>query len=389
MRAGRGRCGGWNLREQSSGDSRAAKHERGGARDHFMHLLLTEPGDEPFLLAEWRSGAAGGGRSEMLGGGLVRVEAELRRESWPVLAFARQLLPLAEPVAGASIRDWSERLFTAVSGRLVEGQPWRLHLATHYGERGAGENRVRLIGEALGELLRKKRRHLMRGLEEGAAPFGERTSLVQALLTGPDAGFLSVAPAPLPWQWRHSVWPFVKGEVPVASDKAAPSRAFAKLVEAELRLGRRIAAGETCVDLGACPGSWSYVAVNRGARVVAVDRSPLREDLMRDPRVRFEQGDAFKFVPEAPVDWLLCDVIAAPERSVGLVLDWLRGRRCRRLVVTIKFKGHDEYAKLEPLKRALPEFCDDFFLTRLCANKNEVCAGGVVRGGDCRLATGP
>ena len=42
------------------------------------------------------------------------------------------------------------------------------------------------------------------------------------------------------------------------------------------------------------------------------------------------RGDAFKFVPEAPVDWLLCDVIAAPERSVALVLDWVRQRRCRR-----------------------------------------------------------
>lgn len=79
--------------------------------------------------------------------------------------------------------------------------------------------------------------------------------------------------------------------------------------------------------------------MQRGARVIAVDRSPLRDDLMRSPRVTFHQGDAFRFVPEAPVDWLLCDVIAAPERSIGLVLEWVRERRCRYFVVTIKFKG--------------------------------------------------
>jgi 23S rRNA (cytidine2498-2'-O)-methyltransferase len=72
----------------------------------------------------------------------------------------------------------------------------------------------------------------------------------------------------------------------------------------------------------------------------------------------------------------LCDVIAAPERSIGLLIDWLRERRARRFVVTIKFKGRADYAKLEQLKRALPPLCGEFFLTRLCANKNEACAFG-------------
>ena len=239
------------------------------------------------------------------------------------------------------------------------------------------------------QLLRKKRRHLLRTLEASEAPFRETTSLVQLLLTAPDAGFLSVATAPLSWHLRRCVWPFPKGEVPVASDKAAPSRAFAKLVEAEQRLGLRIAAGETCVDLGACPGSWSYVALNRGARVIAVDRSPLREDLMANPRMAFHSGDAFKFTPDATVDWLLCDVIAAPERSVELVLNWVRSRRCRRFIVTIKFKGDGDYAKLEPLKHTLPSLCEEFFLTRLCANKNEACVAGTVRTGESQLAKGP
>lgn len=342
-----------------------------------MHLLLTELGDEPFLLDELRRVSAGA-LHEMVAPGLVRSDLLLQPAVPPVFAFARQVLPDAVPLQAASIREWSERLFDTVSQRVPEGQPWRLHVAPHYGASGAGENRVRLIREVFHELLRKKRRHLLRALEEAETPFRENTSLVQLLLTAPDAGFLSVAPAPLPWQLRRCIWPFAKGELPVASDKAAPSRAFAKLVEAEQRLGQRIATDETCVDLGACPGSWSYVALNRGAYVTAVDRSPLREDLMANPRLTFHQGDAFKFTPEAPVDWLLCDVIAAPERSVELVLDWVRNRRCRRFIVTIKFKGHGDYAKLEPLKHNLPSLCEEFFLTRLCANKNEACVAGIV-----------
>lgn len=343
-----------------------------------MHLFLTEPGDEPFLCDELRQTFVGA-EAELLAPGLLRTDLDLHTTAPLTLAFARQMLPAAEAVNAASIREWSERLFSAVTTRLPEGQPWRLHLAPHYGGDGAGANRVGFVREAFRELLRKKRRQLLRTLEDNEAPFREDTTLVQLLLASPETGWLSIVVAPQPWQLRRCVWPFVKGEVPVASDKAAPSRAFAKLVEAEQRLGLRIAAGETCVDLGACPGSWSYVALNRGARVIAVDRSPLREDLMANPRLTFQQGDAFKFAPPAPVDWLLCDVIAAPERSVGLVLDWVRQRRCRRFVVSIKFKGHADYSQLEPLKQSLSPLCDVFFLTRLCANKNEACVAGTVR----------
>lgn len=341
-----------------------------------MHLLLTEPGDEPFLLDELRRVSADAAH-EVVAAGLVRSDLLLSATP-PLLAFARQVLPDAAPWQAVSIREWSERLFAVVCRRVPEGQPWRLHLAPHFGASGAGENRAQFIREAFQDLLRKKRRFLLRTLEAAEDPFTQHTTLVQLLLTAPEAGFLSVAPAPLPWQLRRYVSPFVKGAVPVASDKAAPSRAFAKLVEAEQRLGLRIKSGEICVDLGACPGSWSYVALCRGARVIAVDRSPLREDLMANPRLTFRQGDAFKFTPDAPVDWLLCDVIAAPERSVELVLDWVRNRRARKFIVTIKFKGHGEYAKLEPLKEVLPPLCEELCLTRLCANKNEVCVFGKV-----------
>jgi hypothetical protein len=74
----------------------------------------------------------------------------------------------------------------------------------------------------------------------------------------------------------------------------------------------------------------------------------------------------------------VCDVIAAPQRSIDLLLEWLRGKRVRNFVVTLKFKGHDEYPLLEILKRDAPPLCAEFHLTRLCANKNEVCAFGVV-----------
>jgi hypothetical protein len=62
--------------------------------------------------------------------------------------------------------------------------------------------------------------------------------------------------------------------------------------------------------------------------------------------------------------------------SRQLLLRWVRSRWPRRFVVTIKFKGEDEYGALEQVKHALPPLCADFRLIRLCANKNEACAFG-------------
>lgn len=344
-----------------------------------MHLLIASQDDEPWLLEELQR-AFPGGRHDSLGRRLVAGRAQIRSpEPLPPLAFCRQMLPDAQSLAAASIRIWSELMLEAIRRQLPKDKPWRLHVLAHYGSGRAGLHRCDLIQRQLVELMQRKARRLLACLETGHAGWTADHSLVQLLLTGPDTGFWSAAPAPLPFVQRHLVSPFPKGEIEVDRDLSAPSRAFAKLVEAQQRLGRWISANQTCVDLGASPGSWSYVALQRGARVVAVDRAPLRADLMRHPRLRFRQGDAFAYAPERPADWLLCDVIAAPDRSIRLLCHWLENRLARNFVVTVKFKGTADYAKLEELKRKLPSLCEHFYLNRLCANRNEVCAFGATR----------
>lgn len=309
--------------------------------------------------------------------GFLAVTAGDNDPAPPVMAFAAQALPGAESVLVPSIRVIAETLVARILKAFPEDAPWRMHVVPCYGEGSAGEHRCQLIDDAVVEILRKHRRQRMRCRTLDAQPVQTGESWIQLLLTAPNAAVLSVAPAPVPYHWRSGLVPFPAGRIPVAEDKTAPSRAFAKLVEAELRLGARIGAGESVVDLGACPGSWTYVAVRRGARVTSVDRTELREDLMRHPQVTFDRGDAFSFEPKAPVDWLICDVIAAPDRSIGLAIDWVRRGWARRFVVTVKFKGVAEYPKLDRLKAELLPLCTEFRLARLCANKNEACVMGV------------
>ncbi len=339
-----------------------------------MHLFLADNDTLPFLADELRRAAPDLSVQEVAGLGIT---SEVMLEGL-LLAFARQTLPEVIEVQAASINGWADRIIEAVVGALPDDQPWRLHLWPHYGEGKAGLHRCELIQAALAERLKKRRRRLLRSMIDTDAVFDASTSLAQCVLTSPEGGWMSLTVAPRVHELRRLISSFRRGEVPLADDKSAPSRAFTKLVESEQRLGRRIERGEICVDLGASPGSWSYVAVQRGARVIAVDRSELREDLMREPLLRFEAADAFKYKPQQTVDWLVCDVIAAPQRSMELLLEWLREKRMRNFIVTIKFKGHDEYALLDELKRDATPLCAEFHLTRLCANKNEVCAFGAV-----------
>jgi 23S rRNA (cytidine2498-2'-O)-methyltransferase len=340
-----------------------------------QHALLVDDGCEQPLHEELCSLGA---KKIHAGTGWMMHEFTLDPGQRPMLAFSRQCLPHAQLLREPSINAWARCVADAAMKHLPAGLPWRLYIMPKYGQGTAGQQRCKLIRDAVKEVLQKKRRAILRHLQETEQRFAHEDSLIQLVLLSPEEGLLSVAPAPLPYAQRQILWPFPLGEVPVEVDKAAPSRAFAKLAEAELRLGQRIQAASSCVDLGAAPGSWSYHALRRGAKVTAVDRSPLRDDLMQDRRLHFLQGDAFRYRPEKPVDWLICDIIAEPDKLTELLLDWLRGGHTRRFVFTIKFRGSEGYGALEELKKQLPVLCQESYLTRLCANKNEVTAYGSV-----------
>lgn len=307
------------------------------------------------------------------------------RQKVAALAFARQVLVDPQPIKAASIREWSQMVSDRLIGSMKEidapapvPAPWRLHVfgvATPGGT--AGPRRARLIEEAVLERLKRKQKRLLRTMAPNhAQPFQESEWLAQVGLVSAPEGFLSLCPPDRRAVVRRVVSGFPGGVLTVPGDPGAPSQAYRKLVEAELRLGRKIVPGETCVDLGASPGGWTHVAALRGATVLAVDRAPLEAGLMRNPRVRFFKGDAFRFEPHEPVDWLLCDVIAFPARTALLLERWTRRRWCRRFVVTVKFRGGADYPVLETIKRMLDDQAVEYQMRRLDANRNEVTVYG-------------
>jgi 23S rRNA (cytidine2498-2'-O)-methyltransferase len=155
----------------------------------------------------------------------------------------------------------------------------------------------------------------------------------------------------------HCSAPYPNGEVVFIEDKAGPpSRAYLKLWEALVRLRRWPQPGERCVDLGACPGGWTYVLAKLGAAVVAVDKAPLDPKVAAMPGVEWRGESAFAIEPESigPVDWLFSDIICYPSRLLRLVERWRASGLVRNFVCTLKFQGETDHESAAAFA-ALPE----------------------------------
>jgi len=139
--------------------------------------------------------------------------------------------------------------------------------------------------------------------------------------------------------------PFPNGEAHFVEDKIAPSRAYLKLWELFTLIGERPRAGETCLDLGASPGGWSWVLAHLGARVTAVDKAALAPSVTRQSNVTVLQQSAFALEPQSvgPVDWLFSDVICYPSRLYALIDKWMTAGTVRRFVCTVKFQGATDF----------------------------------------------
>lgn len=130
-----------------------------------------------------------------------------------------------------------------------------------------------------------------------------------------------------------------------------PSRAYLKLWEALTRVRTWPGPGDTCIDLGACPGGWTWVLARLGASVTAYDRSELDTGVLAMPGVKGVIGDAFQATPDrvGPVDWLVSDVICYPQRQLEHVKLWVDSGLCKNFVCTVKFQGDEHYG-------VIPEF---------------------------------
>jgi 23S rRNA (cytidine2498-2'-O)-methyltransferase len=154
--------------------------------------------------------------------------------------------------------------------------------------------------------------------------------LVQICLCTADLAALGVVPS----DQALSIWPGGRARMKLGADR--PSRSARKLEEALVWLGTGPSAGEQCVDLGAAPGGWTWLLLNRRARVIAIDPARLEPRLLEQRRLSHIQGSAFDWQPDEPVDWLFCDMAWRPLEVAQMLGRWARKRQTRMLVANFK-----------------------------------------------------
>jgi 23S rRNA (cytidine2498-2'-O)-methyltransferase len=300
--------------------------------------------------------------------------------------WALQVLPNITQVSAPSIAEWARLLVAtllAAHGNGAEVPTWDLHVLVVGQLRGQPKpvlyHRAELIAVAVSDLVRKSQPQWRRQRQRHGQTSTPPKLLVQLLLQEPDRGLMSVSPVVT--DFAGVSWParIPAGLAPVADDDTAPASAFRKLEEAIWLLGISPKPGQTAVDLGASPGSWTHVLRRYGAEVYAIDRAPLAPHLQRDPLVHAEQGDAFRWLPQQPVDWLVSDIIAFPERVAELLQMWCSGGHMQQFVVQCKFRGEPNWPALEAALTTARRHGYDCVARHVFNDKNEATLVGLRR----------
>lgn len=173
----------------------------------------------------------------------------------------------------------------------------------------------------------------------------------------------------------------------------APSRSTLKLEEAILKLlppnsqQEIIVKGMSAVDLGACPGGWTYQLVKRGVRVEAIDNGEIAESLMQTGLVKHFAQDGFTYQPQdGHVDWLVCDMIEKPDRVSNLMTKWLTERKATSAIFNLKLPMQKRYdtvvQSINELEQALAKKQIDYQLSakHLYHDRDEITVAVITAG---------
>jgi 23S rRNA (cytidine2498-2'-O)-methyltransferase len=303
----------------------------GSERDVQDELLLSKVSQQPMTLAP----------ALVVAGGLPK-SLDVTRD----LAFVRQGFRIVELASGF---DMEARMLRAVTAALKQTQHYALQVWVPDSPQGnahaalAQSIEARLV-LALGAAMPQAER-----VDEGRLQQRGEIPLIQICLVDVDRVAIGVERA----SRTISLAPGGRTRAHVRGE--LPSRSARKLEEALRWMGTGPGPGETCVDLGAAPGGWTFVLASRGAHVTAVDLAQLDAKLLQRRTVRVARQNAFHYQPEETVDWLFCDMAYRPLEVAALLAKWARSRWARLLVANLKLPMTRKAEILVRIKQVLQE----------------------------------
>ena len=148
-----------------------------------------------------------------------------------------------------------------------------------------------------------------------------------------------------------------------------PNRAYLKLWEVLALNYIQLSPNDVAIDVGSCPGGWTWVLSQQIAKVYSVDKAPLDSKIANIKNVKYSSEDAFNLDPKKFSDctWLFSDIICTPQRLLELVNNWRQNSDVKNYVCTIKFKGACDFDIMNEFLKI-----SHSRIIHLYQNKNEV-----------------
>lgn len=169
-----------------------------------------------------------------------------------------------------------------------------------------------------------------------------------------------------------SDWP--GGAVRFRREEGQISRAAFKLLEAERAFRLPLGRFTHALDLGAAPGGWTNVLLQRGLKVTAVDPAAMDPRLDGHPRLQHLRKNAaeVKFAP-GTFDLLVCDMSWDPHRTCRLVSGLSESMAAGGSgIITLKLMYRKPFRTLRELTEAYSESFDIQKIKQLFHNREEV-----------------
>ncbi|MFQ6371234.1 23S rRNA (cytidine(2498)-2'-O)-methyltransferase RlmM [Shewanella sp. YIC-542] len=164
------------------------------------------------------------------------------------------------------------------------------------------------------------------------------------------------------YSYSHNSSPFFMGIPRLKFPASAPSRSTLKLDEAFNHFitpdqqPSRLHSGMNAVDLGACPGGWTYQLVRRGMFVAAVDNGPMADSLMETGQVTHYREDGFRFEPKRKnIYWLVCDMVEQPSRVARLMEQWAINGWFEEAIFNLKLPMKSRYKEVTTILQRMAE----------------------------------
>ncbi len=139
---------------------------------------------------------------------------------------------------------------------------------------------------------------------------------------------------------------FPLGEMTFEEDKInPPSRAYLKLWEFFTVHAPRNHHGGMSIDVGSCPGGWTWVLSTLGYDVISVDKAPLDPKIAARKGVQFMEQSAFALTPKnvPELEWFCSDIICYPSRLLNLVNQFLDSGKVKNFACTLKYQNETDW----------------------------------------------